>query len=505
MKPPARSPDRETLMALVETSRAIGAETELAAIFERIAERAMVVLRGEAASVLLLDADGRELVFVCAAGRASEKLAGVAFDAGRGLAGQALQTRRAVRADAAQESEHFYAGIDELTNIETRSLLAAPLIHRNRAIGVVEVINPVGREAFDEGDIEVLEVFAALTAPPAAQAQALDRARRQNDALRTAAPPTAMLGDSVPLRQALELCRRVAPTTTTVLLLGETGTGKELAAREIHNASARRGEPFVAINCAALPEQLLESELFGRERGAFTGAVTSAPGRFELAAGGTLFLDEVGEMSPAIQAKLLRVVQEREFVRVGGTRTQRADVRLIAATNRDLKQAVADGRFREDLYYRLGVFPIELPPLRQRTGDVPRLARRFLDELAPSLGMASAPPVLGEPALACLGAHRWPGNIRELRNVIERAALLAGPGGTIQPEHLPPEIPRADGAAAPAAVASRLDDQERALIARALEAHDWNCSAAARELGISRDVLRYRMKKYDLKSPQRAG
>jgi transcriptional regulator with GAF, ATPase, and Fis domain len=245
--------------------------------------------------------------------------------------------------------------------------------------------------------------------------------------------------------------------------------------------------------------------LFGRERGAYTGAVTSAPGRFELAAGGTIFLDEVGEMSPAIQAKILRVVQEREFVRVGGTRTQRADVRLIAATNRDLKQAVADGRFREDLYYRLSVFPIELPPLRQRTGDVPRLARHFLDELAPSLGMAAAPPTIDDRAIACLRAHRWPGNVRELRNVIERAALLAGAGATIQPEHLPPEIAGMTSATAPATVPSRLDDQERTMIVQALETHDWNCSAAARELGISRDVLRYRIKKYDLKSPQRAG
>jgi transcriptional regulator with PAS, ATPase and Fis domain len=288
---------------------------------------------------------------------------------------------------------------------------------------------------------------------------------------------------------------------TTVLVTGESGTGKELVAHAIHHASPRAAGPFVALNCAALPDTLLETELFGHERGAFTGADRQKPGRFELAAGGTLFLDEVAELSPAVQAKLLRVLQEREFQRVGGTATLKADVRLVAATNRDLARLVEDGKFREDLYYRLNVFTVELPALRDRGDDVLLLAAHFAKELAARMGKTEAG--LSRDAREALLAHRWPGNIRELGNAIERA-LIVSEGGLITaaqlglvPRRAPDDARDAPGASAPrddAAVTS-LADVERRLVTDALARAGGNRSEAARLLGLTRSQLYTRLKR----------
>jgi two-component system response regulator FlrC len=242
-----------------------------------------------------------------------------------------------------------------------------------------------------------------------------------------------VVGDSPSWRQALTQATQVAATETTVLLLGESGTGKEAIARFIHRASSRPDGPFVALNCAALPEQLLEAELFGYERGAFTGATQSKPGQLEQAAGGILFLDEVAEMSPSAQAKFLRVLQEREFQRLGGTRVLKTDARIIAATNRDLPKAIERGHFREDLYYRLNVFAIQLPPLRDRRDDVLPLTDAFIQEIGRSLGRP--PAGISREARQALMNYHWLGNVRELRNVLERAAVLSD-GGLIVADHL---------------------------------------------------------------------
>src|SRR5229473_482114 len=252
------------------------------------------------------------------------------------------------------------------------------------------------------------------------------------------------IGASKPWREVLTQAAKVAPTETTVLLTGESGTGKEVVAHLIHRGSRRAEGPFVAVNCAALPEALLESELFGYEKGAFTGAVSAHAGRLEQAAGGTLFLDEVGEMSPAVQAKFLRVLEEREFQRLGGTRLLKADVRVIAATNRDLKAALTQGAFREDLYYRLRVFEIRLPPLRERRQDILPMAEAFLEEIGPAVGRPAAG--ISRDALDALLSYPWPGNVRELRNVLERASILCD-GGLITLEHLPVGVGRGQPAA----------------------------------------------------------
>src|SRR5262249_34364864 len=311
-----------------------------------------------------------------------------------------------------------------------------------------------------------------------------------------------VVGASEAWRQVLTQATQVAVTDTTVLLLGESGTGKEVAARFLHRASPRGDGPFVALNCAALPEQLLEAELFGFERGAFTGATQSKPGQLEQAAGGTLFLDEVGEMSPSAQAKFLRVLQEREFQRLGGTRVLRTDARIVAATNRDLQRAMEQGTFREDLFYRLNVFAIRLPPLRDRKDDVVPLSEAFLSEYGRSLGRP--PAGISREAKQRLTNYHWPGNVRELRNALARAAILCE-GGLITEDHLaltivprPAVIPAAlvaqatsspvqapPPAAAPAPPAGDLSSMERSMIEQALQNARFNKSKAAKELGLT--------------------
>jgi transcriptional regulator with PAS, ATPase and Fis domain len=317
-----------------------------------------------------------------------------------------------------------------------------------------------------------------------------------------------VVGDSPEWRQVLMQATQVGSTETTVLLLGESGTGKEVVARFLHRASGRRSGPFVALNCAALPEQLLEAELFGYERGAFTGAIQSKPGQIEQAAGGTLFLDEVGEMSPSAQAKLLRVLQEREFQRLGGTRVLRTDVRIVAATNRNLPRAIAAGQFREDLYYRLNVFAIQLPALRDRRDDILPLTDAFLAEIGRGIGRPAA-GISNDARHGLIGYH-WPGNVRELRNVLERATILCD-GGLITSEHLaltvaaPPAPPAinapaagdAAGFAVPACI-SDLQSMERALIEQTLQTVRFNKSKAAKALGLTRHQLYVRMRRYRL-------
>jgi two-component system response regulator FlrC len=290
--------------------------------------------------------------------------------------------------------------------------------------------------------------------------------------------------------------RKVAPTNATVLLLGESGSGKEVAARAIHRWSGRAAGPFVAVNCAALSPELLESELFGHEKGAFTGAHARQPGRIELAEGGTFFLDEIGELAPGLQAKLLRVLQERRFERVGGRQTVEADVRWVAATNRDLGAMIARGGFREDLYHRLAVFPVELPPLRARREDIPSLADRLLERIAPTLGRPDLR--LTEDARRALAAGDWPGNVRELANVLERSAILAD-AAEIGPDDLA-LLPGAgaahtgEGGATPVT----MTELERAAIERALAATGGNRRQAAARLGIGLRTLYEKLKRYGL-------
>ncbi len=485
----------ESLAALAEASAAINSTLELDEVLDQIARSAAAVMQAEASSVLTLDRRRNKLIFAAAVGEQGAALVGKEFDADLGIAGHVLKHGKAENIVDVSQSSEFFSGIDKQSRFHTRGLMAAPMVYKSETIGVIEVLNRRGGTPFREGDLPLLEVFANLAACGTRNAQAHARLRRENLAFRKSVlPKTDIIGSSAPFKATLKLADRVAPTPATVLLVGETGTGKEVLAKYIHNQSPRANQAFVAVNCAALPETLLESELFGHEKGAFTGAFAQHIGRFELADNGTLFLDEIGDISASTQVKLLRLLQEKAFTRVGGTQTISCDVRVIAATNRDLKAAIAEGRFRDDLYYRLNVFPIELPPLRDRAEDIPDLAAHFTQLAGTELGVARR--CISADALAALCAYDWPGNIRELANVIERAVLLCD-GLELLPSHLPQEITRCDrGDAAP--VAPTLRGQERAMIVQALNDHHWNQSKAARALGISRDNLRYRLKKYNI-------
>jgi transcriptional regulator with GAF, ATPase, and Fis domain len=306
-----------------------------------------------------------------------------------------------------------------------------------------------------------------------------------------------IIGTSAALESVLEQVERVAPTDTTVLVQGETGTGKELIARAIHSLSGRCGRPFVKLNCAAIPLDLLESELFGHEKGAFTGAIARKIGRFELADRGTLFLDEVGDIPPVLQPKLLRVLQEQEFERLGSTQTLHVDVRLVAATNRDLTEMVKRSEFRIDLYYRLNVFPVRLPPLRERREDIPALVTHSVNRVAGRIGKQI--DCIPSDTMSALSSYEWPGNIRELQNLIERAVILSNDG--ILPNPLPP--PGTENMlAAPAA--TTLKASERNLIVKTLEAVGWvigGSAGAAARLGLNRTTLINRMKKLGIARP----
>ena len=319
------------------------------------------------------------------------------------------------------------------------------------------------------------------------------------------------IGDSPPMHRIFKVIEKVADTDSTVLILGESGTGKELVAKAIHYNSMRRDKPLIPVNCGAIPEELLESELFGHEKGAFTNAIRTRIGRFELANGGTIFLDEIGEMSPHLQVKLLRILQEQEFERVGGTKTIKCDIRVIAATNRDLDKLVQDGHFREDLYYRLKVIPIVLPPLRERRGDIPLLIHHFMENISKS--RKKKIKGMSKDIIKAFMEYEWPGNVRELENIIERMIILAEedeltiqdlPDKIIEKHHhdedtIEPVIPE-EGFS----LNNAINEYERLLIVRALEKADWVKNRAAKILNMNRTTLVEKIKKQGIERPRRA-
>ncbi len=399
-----------------------------------------------------------------------------------------------------------------------RSSLRVPIRLEGKTVGALS-FHARERDRYGEEDVDVARRVADQVALAFSHQRLAEEAKRVEEARREAARLEErvralseelesrdgfgrVVGASRAWRGVLVQASKVAPTETTVLLTGESGTGKEVVARAVHRASARSSGPFVPLNCAALPEQLLESELFGYEKGAFTGAYAAHPGRLEQAAGGTLFLDEAGETSPLVQAKLLRVLETREFQRLGGTKVLKADVRLVAATNRDLHAAIARGEFREDLYYRLSVFEIHLPPLRERPDDVLLLTERFLADLARNVGRPA--PGISREARELLLSYPWPGNVRELRNALERAVILSE-GGLVQVEHLPIAVARSAEARTASAASFELppggldlDALEKTLVTQALEMAKNNRSRAAKLLGLTRAQLYTRLERYGL-------
>ena len=483
-----------------------------------VTTRCREALDVEGVSVLLHDVARDELYFPYVAERpdVASRLAEIRFPATVGIAGEVLRTGRACRVDDASSDPRVYRGVDKETGSATRALLAVPLAARQGTIGVLQAVNPL-RGAFSDADLDMLEVLGGIVGAAIENARMYERLQHVADGLRAQVGVLRrdlarrdgfvdLVGTGSVMNEVFRLMESAAASPIAVLIEGETGTGKELVARGIHRASARGEGPFVAVNCAALPESLLESELFGHRRGAFTGATQDHQGLFEAATGGTIFLDEVGEMPLAMQPKLLRVLQDGQITRVGDQRPRAVDVRVVSATNRRLTDEVAARRFRDDLFYRLGAFPISLPTLRERREDIPILADRFL--AAAALRHGKRITGFESDALTALCHFSWPGNVRELQNEIERAVALARDGTPIGVGHLSPKL-RPDGAPAPVdalPVEPMVTDLRQARAAfeaqhirRVLVQHDGNVTRAAVALGLSRAMLQNKMKEYGLR------
>ena len=383
------------------------------------------------------------------------------------------------------------------------SFICVPIILEGKVIGAMSADRLFAMPIRLEEDMRLLSILATLISRAVGVRRdftsrheaVIEENKRLQAILNQDFKLGHMVGQSRALRNILEEVAQVAATNVTVLIRGESGTGKEMIAGLIHSNSLRSGQPFIKVNCAALPEGLVESELFGHERGAFTGAVSGRKGRFEMAHGGTLFLDEVGDMSLATQAKLLRVIQEKEFERLGGGETIKVDVRLLAATNRDLEKMAEDGLFRMDLYYRLSVFPLSLPPLRKRLEDIIDLADTFAVKFSPD---PENPIHISNEAVRLLRAYDWPGNIRELENIIERAVVLCGHDGLIEARHLPAWLQGRQEDKEPKTLEEAVSSLERRLINEALEATSGHITQAAARLGLTERKMSLRMEKYNI-------
>ena len=491
---------RTELEALLEVSSALHAsfdlDRNLASALRILGDR----LGMRRASIMLVEQDSTSLRIAVAPGLSAEEMARGTYRVGEGVVGRVIESGRAmIVPDIGDEplflnrtrARHGYRGV---------SFLCVPIRAGSDTMGVLTADRVFAEDGTLEEDLRVLQIVSSMLAQTVQRFNEYVGEKRRIEQLdaqlkqRFSFPN--IIGDSDRMQDVFAIVTKVARTPVTVLLRGESGTGKELVARAVHYSSPRAKGPFVAVNCAALPETLLEGELFGSEKGAFTGAVVTRKGRFELADGGTILLDEIGDLSPALQAKLLRVLQEGTFERLGGQKTLKSDARVIAATNRDLEAMIKEGTFREDLYWRLNVVPVFLPALRERLEDLPLLIEHFLKGFSPSPGR---PLRVDRDAMRLLLRYPWPGNIRELENTLQRLVVLAD-SDTITPADLPMHLLMHDlgASAGDMTLEQEVEALERQRILSALRTHANVQARAARALGITARQLSYKMRKYEL-------
>jgi Nif-specific regulatory protein len=491
----------DRLSFLLGVADLLRAEVDLDTLLGKMVDLIAESMQGERATVYVVDPRTGELLSKVAH---LPELAEIRLAPGQGVAGHVAATGEPVLIPQAAADERFFGGVDAQTGYETRSMIAVP-VRRARGgelLGVVQVLNRKDGNVWTESDVRLLEVIASqvatvLAETPLAAHKPAPSEITPEERSRPPARYNKILGDSPAMQRVYELIANAATTDATVLVRGESGTGKELVARAIHTNSPRAQGPFVKLDCTTIPEGLMESELFGHERGAFTGAERQVQGKAELADRGTLFLDEIGDLPSPLQGKLLRILQDREFERVGGRKTLRVDVRIVAATNRDLAVMVARGQFRQDLYYRLKVVELELPPLRTRgSSDIDLLAQYYLELYARKHGRGTrtfSPQVLGE-----LRRYTWPGNVRELEHTIERAVVVAGAVPQILPEHLGlPEAVKEKSSPETLALAT-LADVEKRHILKMLDLAGGNRTKAAQLLDIGRNTLQRKLKEYGI-------
>ena len=525
---PASSCPLEALkiQALSEICQLIGEAVHLDTALSRVFQVLHDILRMDRATLVLLDPHRQRLEIKASYGLTIEEEQRGIYGLSEGICGQIFQSGSPCVVPDINSEPLFLNRTGARTTIKKDqiSFIGVPVLIAQKPVGVLTVDRLFGPETSFKEDVSFLSVLATLISQFIALHQAIARKEKrlveENRSLKAELHGRFnrhyIIGQSRPMQEVFATIEKVAPSRATALLLGESGTGKELVARAIHEASPRRDKNFIKINCAALPENLLESELFGHEKGAFTGATASRAGRFELADGGTLFLDEIGELPLSLQAKLLRVLQEHQFERLGGTRTLEVDVRIIAATNVNLEDAVAHGTFRNDLYYRLNVLPFHLPPLRERKSDIPILLNHFLRA---SIERNDKVVELSQEVLDVLMNYNWPGNVRELQNLIERLVILTDKS-ILYPSDLPKEmgnpLPQETTSTSSARIPDTLQDLnanvsrsshpalhsleelERAEIKAALLRNGWVQARAARDLGLTQRQIGYRIKKFNL-------
>lgn len=485
--------DLDRFQTLIEINALINSDfSDLRAVLQRIVESAMRLTEGAASSLLLLNPDNQKLYFEIALGSKGPQVQEFSLDLGEGIAGWVAQHNRSLIVNDTDSDPRHHRDIPRKIGYSADSILAVPMRVKQRCIGVIEIINKRNNQLFNDDDLQWLEIFANQAAIAIQNARSFQQARTQIDLLQDKVTQdqgyhTLVHGDSA-MGGVLDLVERIAPTDGTVLILGESGVGKELIAERIHLASPRAKQPFIRVNCAALPAPLLESELFGHVKGAFTDAVANRRGRFELADRGTIFLDEIGDLPLPLQAKMLRVIQERTFERVGSSESITVDVRIIAATNRVIEDLVERNEFRSDLYYRLNVLPLTIPPLRERPEDIAELAQFFLKRFAHDTNKKVMS--FSDEAMETLLSYQWPGNVRELENAVERAVVITR-GERIGPDDLllhagdaPEQVRYRDKT-----LKESVNLFKKQFIRGALERNGWNHTETARELSVQRSYL----------------
>ena len=485
--------ERGKFETLIETNTLINSEyTDVRALLNRIIESATRLTEAESSSLILINPQNNKLYFEIALGPKGPDVKRFSLKVGEGIAGWVVQNNRSIIVNDVHADERFDSSISEKIGYPTHTILAVPMRLKGKCVGVVEIINKKDGKAFNDTDLQWMEIFATQAAIAIQNARSFQKVQEEvctlQDQVAADRGYHTFIGESSVIRQRLEVAKRAAQTDSSVLLLGESGVGKELFAEQIHLNSPRRDGPFIRVNCAALPETLLESELFGHVKGAFTDATADRRGRFELADEGTIFLDEIGDIPLSTQGKLLRVLQDKVFERVGSSEPVSADVRIIAATNKEIEKEVEEGGFRKDLYYRLNVLPIYIPPLRDRREDIPVLADFFLSRFK----RETKKQILGfaDEAMEILLTYSWPGNVRELENAVERAVVVTK-DGPIRPEafvlggYSHGDEARFTGKTLKEAI----NLFKKHFVQSSLESHGWQQTRTAKELGIQRTYL----------------
>ncbi|MBI9100819.1 MAG: sigma 54-interacting transcriptional regulator [Spirochaetales bacterium] len=493
--------DAKRLETLIEINALINSNySDNPGLLTKILESATRLTMGEASSLILVNPENNRLYFEIALGASSHEVKKITLKMGEGIAGWVALHNTSLIVNDVDKDARFFSEVDKKTSFNTNSILAVPMRVKDRCVGVIEIINRIDKRNFNQEDLQWLEIFANQAAIALQNAKSYQKVQDQvyllQDEIKERQGYHTFIGKSQVILEKLEISKKVAKTDSSVLILGESGVGKELFAEQIHINSKRESQPFIRINCAALPENLLESELFGHVKGAFTDASSERRGRFELADGGTIFLDEIGEIPLNLQAKLLRVLQHKTFEKVGSSEQIHVDVRILAATNKDMEVALSEGTFRQDLYYRLNVLPFYIPPLRDRTEDIPELAHFFLKKV----NRDTKKQVLdfSPEALDRLMTYNWPGNVRELENVVERAVVICDEE-RIQPSHLIlSNIDEDNDVYGGKTLKEAVNLFKKHYIQSTLADSSWKQIEAAKALGIQRTYLSKLIKDLDI-------